>query len=407
VVFFKEESAGGQTFRRQQMRVTLAGLIFAMSLMCYGFVRIYDGRVRTLWLAVCASSALFVVGIGVLWSQGYASAAPRAADHTIFANTTSVRQFVLSTTRTSLQRKGTLPYFVPTGVFVQTLDVAGPNNIVMTGYVWQRYAKNIPSSIARAFSLPDAADSTIKESYRRSEADSDTIGWSIKATIRQSFDYSKYPLDQQNFRLRIWHSDLDKGVTLVPDLDSYRIIHPLARLGIEKDLILPGWNVERTQFSNEASARNTSFGVGTSNSEALNELSFNIVLDRKILEPVFSSLLPLAVAGFMVFSLLLVVKESTRGNVVQIMSAFSGLFFVGILSELDLRRRLSSSSISYIEYFYFVMYGAILAVALVNLSNLYIGYFPRLERREHLLPKLLFWPSMLTVMLLLTVLVFY
>ena len=407
VVFFQQETADSRSFRRQQMRVTLAALGFALSLLCYGFVHTYDGQVRTLWFAVVGTSALFVIGIGVLWSQGYASAPPRSADNTVFANATGVRQFMLSTTRTSLQRKGTLPHFVPTGVFVQTLDVAGPNNIVVTGYVWQRYAKNIPSTIARAFTLPDAADSTIKESYRRSEGDSETVGWSIKATIRQSFDYSKYPLDQQSFRLRIWHADLDKGVTLVPDLDSYRIIHPLARPGIEKDLILPGWNVERTQFTNETSTRNTSFGVGTSNSEAINELAFNIVLDRTILEPVFSSLLPLTVAGFMVFSLLLVVKDSTRNNVVQIMSAFSGLFFVGILSELDLRRRLSSSSISYIEYFYFVMYGAILLVSLVNLSNLYIGHFPRIARREHLVPKLLFWPTMLTVLLFLTVLVFY
>jgi hypothetical protein len=53
------------------------------------------------------------------------------------------------------------------------------------------------------------------------------------------------------------------------------------------------------------------------------------------------------------------------------------------------------------------MYGAILVVALINLSNTYVGYFPRLEKREHLIPKLLFWPTMLTVLLVLTVLVFY
>lgn len=407
VVFFKEETGGSRVFRRQQMRASLAALAFAMTLLVAAFVRNYDGSVRTLWQAVAATSLLFVVSIGVLWHEAYASAVPRGQEQTVFANATSVRQFMLTTTKTSLTQRGTLPFYVPTGAYIQTIDVAGPNNILVTGYIWQRYAKNIPASIARAFTLPDAADSTIKESFRRSEADAETIGWTIKATIRQSFDFAKYPLDQQNFRLRIWHADIGKGVILVPDLDAYRIIHPLARPGIEKDLILPGWNVERTQFSNEATTRSTSFGVGGSNSETANELSFNIVLNRKILEPVFSSLLPLTVASFMVFSLLLVVRESTRNNVVQIMSAFSGLFFVGILSELDLRRRLSSSSISYIEFFYFVLYGAILCVALVNLTNAYAGYFPRIERREHLWPKLLYWPAILTALLFLTVLVFY
>ena len=41
-----------------------------------------------------------------------------------------------------------------------------------------------------------------------STADAETIGWYFKATVRQKFDYANYPLDQQEFRLRIWHSDL-------------------------------------------------------------------------------------------------------------------------------------------------------------------------------------------------------
>ena len=407
VVFFKEETAGGRLFRRPQMRATLAALAFATTLLLMAFVRRYDGSLPMLWQGVLATTVLFVIGIGCLWREGYASTLPRTQEQTIFANTTSVRQFRLVTTKTSLTTRGTLPYFVPTGVYIQTLDVASPTNVLVTGYVWQRYAKNIPASIARAFTLPDAADSTIKESFRRSEGDADTIGWTIKATIRQSFDFAKYPLDQQTFQLRVWHADIEKGVILLPDLDAYRIFHPLARPGIEKNLILPGWNVERTQFTNDMTARSTSFGAAGSNSDTANELSFNIVLNRKILEPVFSSLLPLTVASFMVFSLLLLVRESTRGNVVQILSAFSGLFFVGILSELDLRRRLASSSISYIEYFYFVLYGAIVCVALVNLTNAYPGYFPRIEHREHLWPKLLYWPAILTALLVLTVLVFY
>jgi hypothetical protein len=83
------------------------------------------------------------------------------------------------------------------------------------------------------------------------------------------------------------------------------------------------------------------------------------------------------------------------------------LFFVVILSELDLRRRLPSPSIMYVEYFYFAMYGAILIVALVTLTNAYIGHFPRVEHREHIAPKLLFWPAILVSLLAVTLWVFY
>src|SRR5262249_11585358 len=228
------------------------------------------------------------------------------------------------------------------------------NNIALTGYVWQKYPKNVPDAIARGFVLPDAADRTVTESYRWSDSESETIGWYVKATIRQNFDYAKYPLDQQDFKLRIWHRDLDKGVVLVPDLESYKIIHPLARAGLEKDFVLPGWAVERTMFSSRTRNRTTTFG-GDPNQDLATELPFDVAIGRWIIEPLFSNLLPLAVSAFMVFALLLIVKESTRTNVVQTLAAFSGLFFVVILSELDLRRRVTTTTILYIEYYYFVM----------------------------------------------------
>jgi hypothetical protein len=317
-----------------------------------------------------------------------------------------VRQFQLDTTRASLKRGGgRLPVYVPTGVFVQTLEFAGPNQVAVSGYVWQQYPATLPEDIPKGFILPDASDRQITEAYRRTSGDVMTIGWHVKATVRQTFDYGRYPLDQQDVRLRLWPSDLDQRVTLVPDLDAYRIIHPLSRFGLEQGFTMPGWQVERTQFTTLPRERNTTFGVTAA--DAANELYFNIVLNRAILEPVFVNLLPLAVSGFMVFALLLVVKESTRSNVVQILAAYSALFFVVILSELDLRRKLPSPTIVYIEYFYFVMYGAILSVALITLTNAWTGIFPQVERREHLLPKLLFWPIILTTLLVVTLGVFY
>jgi len=103
----------------------------------------------------------------------------------------------------------------------------------------------------------------------------------------------------------------------------------------------------------------------------------------------------------------LIVKESTRGNVVQTLSAFSGLFFVIILSQLDLRRRVSGASILYIEYYYFVMYCAIVTAALTTLTNGWPGLFPRIEHREHFLPKLLFWPVILVALTVITLVIFY
>lgn len=407
IVFFDHQAENMRMFRRQKMAITAAALLACLLTLWSVVLKRSDARIIVLWAAVVASCLMLVLGIGLLWLHSFGAPSPPRDGQTVFTNAGAVRRFVLDTTRTSLQRKGTLPRYVPTGVLLETFELTGPHNITVSGYVWQTYPANVPAGITRGFLLPEASDVTVREAYRRKNGDSETIGWFIKAAIRQSFDYKTYPLDEQDFRLRIRHQDLDKGVILIPDLDSYQIVHPLARMGLEKDMTLPGWVVARTQFSNLATNRNTSFGIEASTGGLANELAFNVSINRRILEPLFSSVLPIAVSSFMVFTLLLVVNPGTRGNTVQMLAAYSGLFFILILSELDLRRRMSSSAILYIEYFYFVVYFAILSQALITLTNVYTGCLPWLEQREHIIPKLLYWPVILTLMFVITFMVFY
>jgi hypothetical protein len=109
----------------------------------------------------------------------------------------------------------------------------------------------------------------------------------------------------------------------------------------------------------------------------------------------------------MVFSLMLMIKESTRVNIIQTLAAYSALIFVAILSQLDLRRRVTGTNILYIEYFYFATYGAMLVSALITLTNGWPGHVPWIEQREHFYPKLLFWPLLLTVLAFITICAFY
>ena len=407
VVFFKDQMARTDELRRRQIHFAVALIVTA----CLFVVLVlepyrHSHAAGPLWAGVATGSTLLLVGIGFLWMVSYGNNPALHEDETLFVDKGSVRRFTLETMRASLASQGTLPSFVPTGVFIQTMEILSPNNVAVTGYVWQKYARNIPETVARGFVLPDAADREITEAYRTKTADGETIGWHVKATLRQNFDYADYPLDQQEFRLRVWHRDLNRNIVLVPDLDAYKIIHPLARAGIAANFVLPGWGVNRTQFGSTPRIRTTTYGIATEG-DAGTELAFDVVINRRILEPMFSNLLPLTVSAFMVFSLLLIVKESTRANVVQTLSAFSGLFFVIILSQLDLRRRVSGASILYIEYYYLVMYGAIVVAALTTLTNGWPGLFPNIERREHFFPKLLFWPVILAVLAVITLVIFY
>ena len=407
VVFFKDQTGKSEALRRQRIHLAVAlvaTLCLLLALVLEPCRHSY-APVR-LWLGVGAGSLILLLGITFIWVVSYGANPQVHETETTFVDKGSVRRFTLDTMRGALANKGTLPSFVPTGVFIQTMEILSPNNVAVTGYVWQRYARSIPKEVARGFVLPDATDREITEAYRSSSADAETIGWYVKATVRQKFDYANYPLDQQQFRLRIWHSDLDRSIVLVPDLEAYTIIHPLARAGIDGNFVLPGWAVNRTQFGSSPRIRTTTYGLAAEG-DAGAELAFDVIINRRIIEPMFSNLLPLTVSGFMVFALLLIVKESTRAAVVQTLAAFSGLFFVVILSQLDLRRRVSGASILYIEYFYFVMYCTIVVAALTTLTNGYPGLFPGIERREHFLPKLLYWPVILAAIAVITLVTFY
>ena len=84
-------------------------------------------------------------------------------------------------------------------------------------------------------------------------------------------------------------------------------------------------------------------------------------------------------------------------NTTAVLGTCSGLFFLVLLSHIQVRSLFPGSGLVYIEYFYLMLYGMILLVALN-------GYLFSLEGREgrgllhwqdNLLIKLAFWPVLL------------
>jgi len=138
-VFFKEESAQTRPLRRQQIRFVVALLVsacLALALILEPYRHVHD--VHTLWVGSVMGAFLLAVGIAWLWMVAY-GAKPESPTHdTVFVDTGSVRRFVLESTRRTLKNTGALPVLVPTGVFIQTLEILSPNNIAVTGYVWQK-----------------------------------------------------------------------------------------------------------------------------------------------------------------------------------------------------------------------------------------------------------------------------
>jgi hypothetical protein len=210
------------------------------------------------------------------------------------------------------------------------------------------------------------------------------------------------------------HADFDKHVILIPDLDSYRLINPTALPGLVEDLILPGWTVEGTYFDYKVKIYNTDFGISDFTSrEDFPELHYNITLKRNILTPFISNFIPIIVVAIMLFQVMVsATKIETRNtnigfNAFGVLESAGAFFFVIMLAHIELRGSLNSEEITYIEYFYFIVYMMLLMVSINSMLFTRTNDFQFLEYRDNLIPKLMYWPTFIGLCLAITLVIFY
>ena len=299
---------------------------------------------------------------------------------------------------------------------------------MLSGYIWQNHPKNdsfyadgTPVSQGFIFAEiePNAEVLNIEEAYREELNDStEVVGWHFQVSVREEFDYRNYPFDQHRIWIRLWPTDFHRNVALIPDLDSYATSTPKNKPGLEKNLVLPQWNIKASYFDFRKNSYNTTFGLGSSkwkdgNNPGPAELYFNIVVQRDFLGPFFTTILPLIIVAVIVFTVLLSASKGEGGDsflgfsgfgVVELCAAF---FFIVILSQSDTMNSLQVANLIYMDYFFFIVYAMLLTVSINSILFTRTDALWFIEFRENLIPKLLFWPLLLGSVLFFTKQVFY
>ncbi|MEM7049058.1 MAG: cache domain-containing protein [Acidobacteriota bacterium] len=287
---------------------------------------------------------------------------------------------------------------VPTGLFIQSLAFVDSNDVHITGYLWQRYHSGQLQEILPGFVFPEAVDSRVRHAYWRHEGEDEVVGWYFEARLRQEFDYGRYPFDAKRIWVRIWHRDFDRNVLLVPDLDSYRLIHSHSRPGIEEDLVVSGWEVQSSFFSYVRNSYSSDFGVRSYvGKDDFPELYFNVLVQRESGGALIVNFVLLVVIAVILFAMLITVTRQDEQNrwlgfsFLPLLGGVSSLFFVLILSHIQLRSEVPEN-LSYLEWFYFLLYFAILAISLVAYGVASRSPHWVISYRDNLVSKLLFWP---------------
>ncbi|MCL1466216.1 hypothetical protein [Argonema galeatum] len=97
----------------------------------------------------------------------------------------------------------------------------------------------------------------------------------------------------------------------------------------------------------------------------------------------------------------------SREHGMEVVGSCAGFIFIVILDQIALRGQVAAHGIIYFEYFYFVVYLLILLVAVNSIllnqkKNIWF-----IQYKDNQLPTVLYWPTLLGILLIITAAIFY
>ena len=367
---------------------------------------------RRLRIVFAFISLAFLIVLGGMWVSVYtAPSAPDPAD-TVMTTPEEVRRY-LAAIVPAPEPGSEPPVFVPTGLYIESLQFKGPYNVQVSGYVWQRYANDLPKGLDKGFVMPEAQYARFFKVYEAQQGDEVLIGWSFFATLREQFDYREYPLDRQQIWIELWHSDFERKVYLAPDLEGYTSLNPAALPALDKDLVLEDWDFQESYFSYRAPRYNSSFGIqGYDPDQRSPELRYNISIKRNLLSTLISRMIVPLVILIQLFVIVVVIGTKEKrleqfgvrpGAVIFTCAAF---FFATLVAHNSLRGDLRAYGLVYLESLYILTYFVILVVAINSVLLVAQPNLKLFRDYDNLWTEVLYWPTILLAMVVITFLTF-
>ena len=310
------------------------------------------------------------------------------------------------------------PIRVPTGVFVESIEMTSANNVQISAFIWMRFPADFPPNHPHGFTVPGATSLTTDalDTYTVPATDGATLmGWRAHFTIRQPHDYRNFPFDRQDVWFRIWPVVLDRTVVLVPDFASYTNLDPATLPGLSSFFVGAGWTPEHTFFTLYENTDNVSFGFPVGETpRRFTELVFNIGLKRDFVEPFLDDVLLAIVVAVLLFAVVVLnaqdMDRRTRFGITTfgVLGTAGTLLFTVLTKHNQIRSVVTPGQIVYIEILPILLYVTIL-LSVANAILLLAAPPERirfLTYEDNLLPDVIYWPALLGTLWVVTMLVF-
>ncbi len=364
-------------------------------------------RPRLLIVSALVSLACLLVLVG-MWVREYTTPPEPEPGDTVVTTPDEATRYLAANVPAS-EDGSRPPVFVPTGLYVESVRFRGPYNATVAGYIWQRYADDLPRDLNKHVLMPEAEHASFEEVYRVRQGNEEVIGWSFQATLREQFYYQKYPLDRQQIWIQLWHADFERNVYPVPDFGGYTTLDATALPGLDRDFVVENWDVQQSFFSYRANPRNVNFGVrGYVADQSQPDMYFSILVKRNVLGALISRTIVPLVILIQLFVLVVVIGTNRQrleqfgvrpGAVIFTCAAF---FFAVLVAHNSLRSELQAPGLVYLEGLYILTYLVILAVAMNSVLLVAQPNLKLFRDHDNMWVEVLYWPTVLLALILIT-----
>lgn len=407
-VFFSSESLNLPMEKLHKDRIwILIGIVITLLLLAMVISHIERGTYEAIRNFSIAMSVLFLGALLIFWAMTRKTPYQPSAQAIVVRDETNLDKFVAFLDLDAKQRSEKRPIVIPTGIIIHTLTFPDSNRVSVSGYVWQKFNKNM--KVIRGIRFPEAAEAKFEEILQKPNAQQEIKGWNFTASFMQKHRYSWFPFDKVHIDIAIASADFENNVILAPDFNDYRSLDIDPYPGVINKIVIPGFNLERSYFSFATIPANDEVGLeGLRQVTEKVQLHYNIILERTLTNPFIIFLLPLLIILFSMFAVFLVTfRGNTKKDVFKSLSAYTALFFSMVILHQTLRSQYQAGELLYIEYFFFFTYITLLLLILhaliIKVSHLTAFV------NTHISPylRLFFWPVQFAVWFIVTMIIFY
>jgi hypothetical protein len=368
---------------------------------------------RRLRIVSALISLALLIALCVMWVRVYTEPAASYHADTVLTTPDEVTRYL--ETYVPAPDPGDEPLvFIPTGLYIESVQFKGPYDVVVSGYIWQRYADDLPYDVDKGFVMPEAQYLRSGVVYQTHQGNEELIGWWFQAMLREQFEYERYPLGRNQIWLQLWHKDFERNVYLAPDLEAYTSLDPATLPGLDSDVVLENWDIQQSFFSYRANRYNANFGIkGYVPDQLQPELYYNISVKRHLLSALISRVIVPIVILIQLFVIVIVIgRDSKRlelfgvrpGAVIFTCAAF---FFAVLVAQNSLRAELEATGFVYLESLYLLTYFVILAVAINSVLLVAQPNLRLFREYDNIWAEVLYWPAILLTMCVITFLTYY